>query len=41
MSVRAKIIIGVLIILVVGFFLLLFRGLGGDLGGGVIPRSAL
>ena len=41
MSLRAKIIFGFILVLVVGLFVLLFMGLGGKLKGGVVPRSAL
>ena len=41
MSLRAKIIFGFILFLMVGLFTLLFIGLGGKLNGVVIPRSAL
>lgn len=41
MNIRAKIIVGFVLILLVGLFVLLFMGLSGKLNGGVVPRSAL
>ena len=41
MSLRAKIIFGFILVLVIGLFILLFMGLAGKLKGSMVPRSAL
>ena len=41
MSLRAKIILGFIAVLVVWLFVLIFMSLGGGLSGSIVPRSAL